>query len=77
MNNLQQMWYLVSTMRFFLKGLTPECLYSGFQFRIRLDFRRRTDPSKALWRTRLKHAGMTGCGRLFTDREWGNSIRVD
>ena len=37
---------------------------SGVQFRPRLDFRRRTDPSEALWRTRLKHAGMTDFGMV-------------
>jgi branched-chain amino acid transport system permease protein len=41
---------------------------SGVQSGFRLDFRRRTDPSKALWRTRLKHAGMTDLGRPFAIR---------
>jgi hypothetical protein len=42
---------------------TDECFNRGVLFLNRLDFRRRTDPSKAVWRTRLKHAGMTVLGR--------------
>jgi len=40
----------------------PRMFESAVQFRSRLDFRRRTDPSEAVWRTRLKHAGMTDLG---------------
>jgi hypothetical protein len=52
---------------------------SGVQFRIRLDFRRRTDPSKAMWRTRLKHAGMTVFGKdiSFTQQAAGNLTHRD
>ena len=45
--------------------VTPRMFLSGVQFRFRLDFHRRTDPSEAMWRTRLKNAGMTDLGLLI------------
>ena len=46
-----------------IPNASPRMFYSGVQFRTRLDSRRRTDPSEAMWRTRLKHAGMTVFGK--------------